>query len=65
MEDLEVTINVTIAESRIILAGLAKLPLENSYNLFNKIDKSVGEQMQAAMAEPQATLPEEIQEGSE
>lgn len=49
MEDIIIYLPpVTVAEARIILAGLAKLPLEASYNLFNSIDKATGEQIHQA-----------------
>lgn len=50
---------VTVAEARIILAGLAKLPLESSYNLFNSIDKATGKQIQNQMQEEAKAEPAE------
>ena len=50
---------VTVAEARIILEGLAKLPLEASHNLFNSIDKATGEQIQNQMKD---SAPAELEE---
>jgi hypothetical protein len=48
MENLELTLKLTVAETQIILAGLGKLPLEAGVSVWMAIKSQAEAQIQAA-----------------
>lgn len=58
MDNVEITLKLTLAEVNLVAAGLGKLPLETSINVWQSIQRQAQPQVDAATAANPPAQPE-------